>query len=871
VDLRGLTRLSLVSLTIAASAVAASAARAAEFGIRPGGFTVGLLDAEGHPESRAGSHPDLLQLDFALEVEGSGTTPRDLVFELPPGFSGNPSAVPQCSRQAFGEGEECPPETQVGVVKFGSSGGPQNEFPIFELEPEPGQLFAFASKPGIEMPILMGLRPTDYGITIEAGNPQQAALSEGHLELWGVPADHQQGTTIPRRSFLTAPTRCGPIAFTFRTRSWQEGAPWLSASAEPGAPLEGCEGLRFEPGLDLQLDNPVADSPTGLRMDLSMPEEGEEELASAPIKDVTVAFPPGVTVSPGGAGGLSACSDAEFGLGSSAPVLCPDASRVGSVEIVSPVLPETLRGAVYIGEEHPGERFRLMIAAPGPGLALKFAGTLRSDPVTGRLSAVLKDLPQVSMQRLALGIDGGPGSLLASPLECGPVRAVGRFESHSGGPAVEASTSVVVRGRSATSQCPGPVPFEPELLTAGSSPWAGKPTTFAMTLRRRAGEQLPKQFTVALPPGLSASLGAVSSCSEAEVAALACPGGSRVGAASAAIGSGSRPAVLRGGVFVTGPYRRAPFGLLLEFPAKIGPFDLGTLSVRAAAQPNPHTGGVTVSVDRLPDVVEGVPVRFQAIELGLDRPGLLRNPTSCAQGAIAATIDSQGGARATATSPLTLRGCKRLGFHPRFRISLDRRKGAAPALRVSVRQRLGGTNLRAMRLSFPPALKFDVSAMEEICSSRDAEEGLCPAGSRVGTASARTPLLKRPLKGSIFVVQPPGAGLPRLGVSLSSMDVHVDFSGETSSRDGHFVTKLSALPDMPLSALTMHLGSDGHGAFSFGSGLCADGHRRRFAATIAARGQNGLRQNVKSPVHTGARCRAPNPEPDRPGERRSLR
>jgi hypothetical protein len=80
-----------------------ASAQAAEFEIVPGSFTARMLDAEGHPENRAGSHPDRLQIDFALHDEG--TSPRDFVFELPPGFGGNPDAVPECSRELFEAGK----------------------------------------------------------------------------------------------------------------------------------------------------------------------------------------------------------------------------------------------------------------------------------------------------------------------------------------------------------------------------------------------------------------------------------------------------------------------------------------------------------------------------------------------------------------------------------------------------------------------------------------------------------------------------------------------------------------------------------------------------------------------------------------------
>ena len=122
----------------------------------------------------------------------------------------------------------------------------------------------------------------------------------------------------------------------------------------------------FEPGLGLQLSNPVADSPTGCGWNSSTPDEARrDELADAQIKDATIELPDGLTVSPGGAAGLPACSDAQLGLGAPAAVHCPSGVEGRPVEIVLAGPARPLTGTIYLGEERPGERFRLFIAAPG--------------------------------------------------------------------------------------------------------------------------------------------------------------------------------------------------------------------------------------------------------------------------------------------------------------------------------------------------------------------------------------------------------------------------------------------------------------------------------------------------------------------------
>lgn len=815
-----------------------------------------MLDALGMPESRAGSHPDRLQIDFALEAEG--TSVKDLEVGMPPGFGGDPSAVPACSRQAHEEGEECPPESQVGFVSFGASG---EQLPIFLLEPEPGQVAAFTSKTGLPIPFELKLRPDDYGITFVAEDLAEGAPSEAHIELWGTPAEHQVGATAEPKPFLTTPSICGPLEFTLRARSREEGAAWLSESAEAG-PLTGCEDLPFSPRLGLRLSTPVADSPTGVGMTLSIPQEGGE-LASAQLRDVSIELPAGLTVSPGGAAGLALCTDAELGLGSEANAACPAAARVGTVELTSSVLSEPLVGAVYLGEGKGEERFRLFIVAPGPGFVFKFVTSLRPDPASGRLTATLHDLPPVAIGQIALSLNGGPTGLLATPLACGPATGEARFAPYGGGHAVASTATVAIATVLPGVACPGPLPFAPQLLMSASSQRAGHATSFSATLRRQPGEALSARFGLTLPAGLSAALGTVDACPESLAGGGECPAASRLGSVRAEAGSGSNPALLSGAAYLGGPYRRAPFSLVLAFQAKLGPFDFGTVAFRAAARIDGRSGRVTVATDRLPSTVAGVPIRFQTIALALDRPGLVHNPTSCGPHSLDAEFESQEGAVVSTGSPYRVSGCRRLGFAPRMRATLLRRgrlrEHDPVGLRIAARFRRADTALRSLALSLPPALKLGVGGLDEICSRPDARRGLCPPGSKVGTSRARTPLLDEPLIGSIYVVTPKGKGEPDLWIALAGGGIEFAMRGTTSNDRGRLLTRLSGLPDLPLASFSLRLGGPGADLLSFDASPCRDGRPRLLGTDLRLLGQSGARRVVSLRIPTGARCGSASP------------
>ncbi len=68
-------------------------------------------------------------------------------------------------------------------------------------------------------------------------------------------------------------------------------------------------------------------------------------------------------------------------------------------------------------------------------------------------------------------------------------------------------------------------------------------------------------------------------------------------------------------------------------PAVAGPFNLGTVVVRASIAVNPATAALTIASDPLPQYVDGVQLRLRRINVEVNRPGFMLNPTSCAPAA----------------------------------------------------------------------------------------------------------------------------------------------------------------------------------------------------------------------------------------------
>jgi hypothetical protein len=448
--------------------------------------------------------------------------------------------------------------------------------------------------------------------------------------------------------------------------------------------------------------------------------------------------------------------------------------------------------------------------------------------------------------------------LFATPLACGRVTANASFEPYGGGRSVKSSVPVTIQPLAPAAECAAP-PFSPQLVTGRSTPMAGQLTTESAALVRRSGEQLPRTFSMAMPPGMSASLGTVRPCPSPAATLGACSLESRVGSALAKVGSGSSSVSLPGSVYLTGPYRQAPFGLLTEFQGKIGPLDLGTIVTRSAMEVNRHNGKLTTVTAGIPDRVEGVPVRFQSIELSLDRPGFLRNPTSCSPSRTEATFESQSGAMASASSSIKIKGCRKLGFKPRIRLNLlgrrELHKHGTPVLQISTRLRPGDSNLRGLRLSLPPVLRTRIGALREICSRQDAENSTCPDGAQVGTVVARSPVVGGVLRGSIDMVQPDGEGLPDMWMSLEGEGVPITLRAHTSTdRNGRLITVMRGLPDSPLSSFVMRLGGQRSRAISLEADPCVGGRPRRFFVAVDIAAQNGRRRTFQARIGTKAPC-----------------
>ena len=194
--------------------------------------------------------------------------------------------------------------------------------------------------------------------------------------------------------------------------------------------------------------------------------------ATSELKSARVTLPAGLTINPAAGDGLAGCSPAQVGFGDSAPPQCPDAAKIGSVEIEVPALEHTLNGSVYQRTPENGKLFRFWVVTDEQGVRLKLPAEIEADPQSGQLTTVfdgipsLGGLPQVPFSELRLHVSGGPRAPLAAA-GCGTYTTHYEFTPWSGRPAtVNESSTQVAAG------C-GKGGFSPGLKAGTMDPTAG--------------------------------------------------------------------------------------------------------------------------------------------------------------------------------------------------------------------------------------------------------------------------------------------------------------------------------------------------------------------------------------------------------------
>jgi hypothetical protein len=625
-----------------------------------------------------------------------------------------------------------------------------------------------------------------------------------------------------------------------------------SQSGEPLTSLENCQQLQFEPALEIAPEQEghrpttSASTPTGLNARVTVDQAGTLTaglLGDADVRSASVTLPAGMTLNPGAANGLQACSEAQVGYQgpgavdpfspgapepprfSASPAACPAASKVGRVKIRTPLLSEELSGSVYLAEQdrNPfGSLIALYIVAESEklGLHVKLAGEGHLDESTGQVSTTFTNTPQVPFEELQLELFGGPRGSLATPSACGNYTATSRFEAWSGAHTAPQSEPwfAITRGPGGGSCPSGPLPFAPTLTAGSTSLQAGAFSGFDLSLTDPDGDQALSGLTVQLPQGLAAMLSDVQPCGEPAAAQGTCPADSHVGRSIASAGYGPEPVSLEGQVYLTGPYEGAPFGIEVLTPAVAGPFNLGDVIVRSRIEVNPHTAQVTIVSDPFPRFVQGVPVDLKQIIVQVDRPDFQYNPTNCNPARIESTLTGAEGANASLAAPFQVSGCQSLPFKPGVTATTQGKtsKADGASLGLTFRSKTGEAHVAKTILTIPATLPARLTTIQKACvaSVFEANPAACPEGSDIGTAVVHTPVLKSPLTGPIYLVSHGNAAWPDAELVLQGEGITVILDGQTAIKKGVTTSSFLSVPDAPFESVEATLPEGPHSALT---------------------------------------------------------
>ena len=840
-------------------------------------------------DSQAGGHPNILfKVEFDNHFEpflasacGCNDV-SDITVNLPEGLIANPHATPQCTR-AQHAGNLCSPDSQIGRAFVAPCLGPgfcfEGPLPLYNLIPTPDQAGLVGFKtPFIDTPVFTEITArtdSDYGlVAITKGITRVLPIKGAGQEIWGVPADPShdaerylttQGgpanipSNSPRIPFTQNPTTCGlELQSTVEVVGHNTATDFATA---PWPATTGCSQLSFNPSLVAKPTTTIADTPSGLDVDLTVPQtQSPTTPAPSEIRDTTVVLPEGISVNPNAADGKLACTDEQARFGTRLEAQCPEFAKIGTLVIHSAVLPDDMLGAVYIGEPKPGERYRLILTADGFGVHVKLPGTVTADPVTGRLTTSFKDLPQFPFERFSLHFFGAERGLLASPTRCGNYAVDSTFVPWNGELPTQKSTQFfnVSSGPGGTG-CPGATrPFTPTFRAASTGNTAGAFSPFGVRFSRPDGDQYLNAVTVTTPRGFSAKLAGVPYCPEAAIASLnnpfrtglaeaaapACPAASQIGTAVTGAGAGTSPVYVPGNVYLAGPYKGAPLSLVVVIPAISGPYDLGNVAVRAAVHVDPVTARVTTVSDPLPHILEGIPLRARHVHVDLTRPEFALNPTNCSPLSVSAHLAGDEGALATSSAHYQVANCSKLDFAPALKLILKGKKKRLghPALRARLTPKPGHANIGRVAVSMPPSILLENAHIGTVCNRVQFAARSCPADSVYGFAIARSPLLDAPVSGPVYLKSSnnPKHTLPDIAVDLRGQ---VDFTliGRVDSRKGGIRTIFNA-PDVPVSSFELRMKGGDKGLLVNGRNLC----RKRGRADVRLRGQNGIRVNRKT-------------------------
>ncbi|HEU5062849.1 MAG TPA: hypothetical protein VFT79_06820 [Solirubrobacterales bacterium] len=912
-------------------------------------FSSNVEEEGGGAATKAGRHPFQLTTTIQLNsgvMEAAANRressveqpaqPRNLRFPLPAGLIGNATAAPTCDFATFiNEAppiNECPPETAIGavsalIVEEMNLGFARAAVPVFNLPPaigEPARLgFTFSGVPVI---VTTAVDPdNEYRIIASVSNtPQVAQFLSSTLTIWGAPGDPRHDNArgwnciwtfedlgpcerpsgLTEDAFLRQPVSCvTPLDFQAQAEPWNTplGSLVEEAGVDQGT-LSGCNQIPFSPSISATPSSKATEGSSGLAFELDMPNAGllnKDAVAEGQAKKVEVTLPKGVTVNPSQAEGLGACSPADYAreTASSPPGQgCPEAAKIGSVNVTTPLLEEEAKGSVYIASPYDNPfdsllALYMVVKIPERGILIKQAGKVELDPKTGQLVSTFDDLPQVPFETFSLNFFGGDRAPLVMPPKCGTYDIVAKFTPwHASNPDSPLPSEVITKTSSFTvdrgtngGPCPsGTPPFKPGFTAGTTNNAAGSYSPFTARLTRNDGEQEFSRFSLKLPKGVIGKLAGLQFCSEAGIAAArartgpnggqeeqqspSCPAASEIGRTLVGAGVGSALSYAPGKIYLAGPFQGSKLSIVAITTAKVGPFDLGNVVIRQALKVDSETAEVSTdgaASDPIPHILQGIVVRARDIRVFVDRENFVLNPTSCERMTTGATVLGSGLDPESLADDQSVdvgvsfqaADCANLGFKPKLSLQLlgSTKRTGTPRLKAVLNARPGDANIGRAQVTLPRSAFLEQAHIRTVCTRVQFRAGggngeQCPKASIYGRAKATSPLLDERLSGPVYLRSSDNE-LPDLVAALHSSKVDINVVGRIDSVNGRLRNTFETVPDAPVTKFVLEMQGGNKGLIVNSTNICKGKPR----AIAAFKGQNGRRHEFKPLVK--AQCK----------------
>ena len=843
---------------------------------------------------------------------------KTVLVDLPPGLSVNPEATPQCQLAPGASPATCLPTALVGVstltaVNPLTSLGLTLSAPVYNIAPRFGEPARFGFSllgndiflnagvawesdyheyftihatqlnlgPGFELARILKNRLVFDGLTeLQAGGGRFLTIPSTCEDPGVEPFKRQYTTFLHADSFEEeAPDNQYDVATPAPPLpTFISGSEAVASPPPPGVQPEGCEKVPFAPSTAADPGTNRTDSPAGPTVDVKVPFEPTAPIYNSNVRVARVSLPQGMGINPSAAPNLHVCKDSEFKKGSRAPIACPANSKIGTVTIDTPPLPDgTLAGNVYLGEQLSrdplsGNAYRIFLApeSAARGLSVRLLGNVVADPVTGQLTTEVRESPQVPFDLVRVKLDGGDRAPLSSPPTCGPNATSHAMTAWSGtpdsGPADPGFTLTNAPGGGACAKTMAERPFAPSFNAAPKDAEAAAYTPFSTRIVRTDGQQELKGVDITLPPGATAKLRGVPYCPPSDFAQAAqrtgaaerknsaCPDQSQVGVVVATAGTGPSPLRIEGKAYLSGRYKGAPVSLSVITPAVAGPFDLGNVVVRVPLRLHPESAQINAVSDPIPDVFGGTKLSLRSVFVNVNRKEFTLNGTNCSRFATAGALRGGGANPAdpaafssfAVSDPFQATNCKRLKFRPKLHLRLfgKTQRAQHPKLRATLKARPGQANIRRASVALPNALFLDQASLATVCTRVQFAAGKCPKRSIYGRARAFTPLLGKPLEGPVYLRSSDNP-LPDLVAHLEGQ-VEIDLVGRIDSFRGGIRTTFGRVPDVPVSKFTMVLPGGKRGLLVASRNLC----KGSVKALVRFKAQNGKKLNKRQQLRT---------------------